>query len=621
MLTFSNVQMENFIDREDDSKMSFNEKSEDHPKEHVYFQCENNRRFEELMMDFILKNPKIMSLYFMFIIVHPLKNALVPHLMGKMYAKVQKDEPIKLLLYVVISLVVLLQVVWIFAEYVEVKMHPLLQKHLMDDIINHVFRINKENYNEQQVSSVINSISKFPITCYNFISQLKSYIIPSVIGLIIIGIYLIYLDFRMGLFYVAILLTAFVCLRFALRSCDDMSYLCDQKTTDLYSGIDDTIHNMSTILNFDKSQEEIEKIAEIFSSKNDVCGKTFNCTIVSKYCVIPLMIVFIIVSLTYFYKKLKNKEIEPSKFVTIIVVNFMIMNTVFNLTAVFKDMIIRMGIIKSSMRIFDECHIIPEYTETKPDYKTGIQFKHVDFSRFVEVPKNQENDKDVIKVHFIKDDAEILRKEKRIFVDLNVHFPKGKTTLIMGKIGSGKSTLINLISKNQTILRGNIFIDGKSIDRIDNLKQKVFYVPQTPILFNRTVYENVAYGIEDRVSKGDVIQKIKQVGLTSFFESLSSGVDTKVGLLGSHLSGGQRQMLWLIKTFFIKPDYIIMDEPTSAVDEDSKEIVHNLLKEVTRGKTVIMITHDEYLKQMSDRIIYMEDGVITHIDEKNKNKN
>lgn len=594
MLTYSRLNLEaspylreNFIDGEE----IIEEKKEE--IEETKFECKNDRTFSELMKTFIAQNKGMMSLYFMFLLIHPLKNALIPHLMGKIYTKVQNNEPIKYLMYIVVSLVVLLQVVWVFAELVEIKIHPLLQKYMMDEIIHHVFRVNEENYNDQQVSSVVSSISKFPVTCYNYISQLKSFILPSVIGLIVIGFYLLYLDYVIGLFYVLILTIGYISLRYALKSCDMMSYDCDQKTGEMYGSIDDTVHNMSTILNFEQTENEINNITDKFVTQRDICGKTFNCTLVSKYCIIPLMVLFVVISLGYFYKRMKSKKIDQSKFISIIVVNFMVMNITFNLTSVFKDMIIRMGVIQSSMKIFDECKVIPQYSDEEADFKEGIQFKNVDFSRFVDGKKEKEE-----------------KIEKPIFTDLNVHFPKGKTTLVMGKIGSGKSTLINLISKNQTILRGNIFIDGQPIQSIKHLKHKVFYVPQTPILFNRTIYENINYGLDEPVDRDEIVRVMRKIGLASFYESLPRGIDSSVGLLGSHLSGGQRQMIWLMKLFFVDPEYIIMDEPTSAVDEDSKDLIHTLLRDIMKDKTVIMITHDEYLTKLADLIIYMEDGKI-----------
>ena len=562
-----------------------NEKSE------LQFKCENNHKFSDLILGFMKQNKKILLIYFVFLILIPLKGVLIPHFMSKMYNNVQQKKSIHIYLYIVLILVVLLQIGWLLSEFIDMKLQPLIQKYLMDKIIHHVFKINKENFNEQSVDVIISKIGKFPVTCYNFISQLKSTVLPSCFALIVISIYLVFVDYVIGISFMILLLGIGYFVKRSLAHCDKISYACDQQTTQMYSNVDDTVKNMATVLNFDKTQEEIDYMSELFEKQRNICTKTFNCTLITKYIVIPPVIIFVIFCLTRFYNKLAKGTIHSGIFMNMVVITFLIMNTVFTLTAVFKDMIVRGGIIKSSMHIFDECKIIPHYIDDDADFEKGIQFKKVNFSRF----PNQE--------------------EKRIFTDLNVHIPKNKTTLIMGKIGSGKTTLINLISKNQTILYGNIYIDGIPIKEINDIKKKVFLIPQTPILFNRSIYDNIIYGLPEKIEPKRIENLMLKLNLGSFLESLPQGLDSYVGFLGSNLSGGQRQMIWIIKLFFLDPEYVIMDEPTSAIDENSRELVYDLLKEIIEKRTVIMITHDNNLQKYANNIIRMEDGKIQSIEE------
>jgi ATP-binding cassette subfamily B protein len=98
--------------------------------------------------------------------------------------------------------------------------------------------------------------------------------------------------------------------------------------------------------------------------------------------------------------------------------------------------------------------------------------------------------------------------------------------------------------------------------------------------------------------------------LTRFLDNLPKGLDTSVGVHGNKLSGGQRQIVWILKAILMNPEIIIMDEPTAAVDDETKGIVHHLLEKVVQGKTVIMITHDPYLLKFANRIITMKDGEV-----------
>jgi len=182
----------------------------------------------------------------------------------------------------------------------------------------------------------------------------------------------------------------------------------------------------------------------------------------------------------------------------------------------------------------------------------------------------------------------------------------------VGKIGSGKSTLISLLMKYQTPQAGEIFIKGVPYSTLSSkeIRKRVCYIPQSPILLNRSVYENIVYGLSAPPNAEEIMATIKQLGLTSFLENLPKGLDTNVGVHGSKLSGGQRQIIWILKALFSKPDIIIMDEPTAAVDDSTKQSVHKLLTKVMKDKTVIMITHDPYLLKFASRVITMKEGVV-----------
>ena len=100
--------------------------------------------------------------------------------------------------------------------------------------------------------------------------------------------------------------------------------------------------------------------------------------------------------------------------------------------------------------------------------------------------------------------------------------------------------------------------------------------------------------------------------LQTFLAGLPNGLDTSVGLHGSKLSGGQRQIVWVLKSLLTKPELVVLDEPTASVDETTKGIVHRLLTETMASKTVVMITHDPYLLDFADRIVTFEKGVIVN---------
>jgi ABC-type multidrug transport system fused ATPase/permease subunit len=250
----------------------------------------------------------------------------------------------------------------------------------------------------------------------------------------------------------------------------------------------------------------------------------------------------------------------------------------------------RNGIIQNSLHVFEECNVKRE-PYLKPAINVeGIRFQDLEFS-------------------YISTDM-----NRAIFKDFNLDINLYEKTLIVGEIGSGKSTIISLLLKYQTPQKGEIFLKGVPYTSISNsmVRKNISYIPQTPILLNRTVYENIVYGINPEPSKETVAKVITDMKLTRFLSGLPKGLDTPVGVHGSQLSGGQRQITWILKAILINPEIIIMDEPTSAVDDETKGIIHFLLEKIMRGKTVIMITHDPYLLKFANRVITLKDGKVVN---------
>jgi ABC-type multidrug transport system fused ATPase/permease subunit len=143
-----------------------------------------------------------------------------------------------------------------------------------------------------------------------------------------------------------------------------------------------------------------------------------------------------------------------------------------------------------------------------------------------------------------------------------------------------------------------------------DIKKRIGYVPQHSQLFNRTVYENIIYGHEGMYSRKDIENIIAKMDLAKEFASLADGIDTRVGKNGQMLSGGQRQLVWCLRVLLQRPDVVVMDEPTASLDEESKHTLWRMLKMLMRGKTVIIVTHDEFVKRIATRTIHIQDGKV-----------
>ena len=202
---------------------------------------------------------------------------------------------------------------------------------------------------------------------------------------------------------------------------------------------------------------------------------------------------------------------------------------------------------------------------------------------------------------------------KNVFENFNLEIePKTKVGLV-GYSGSGKSTLINLLMRFFDIKEGNgaIEIDGNDIRDItqESLRSNISYIPQDPILFHRTIKENIVYG-KLNATEDEIIEATKKACCYDFILDLEKGFDTLVGERGVKLSGGQRQRIAIARAILKNSPILILDEATSALDSITEKDIQTALKNLMENKTVIAVAHRLSTLNNMDRIIVLDKGKI-----------
>lgn len=185
-------------------------------------------------------------------------------------------------------------------------------------------------------------------------------------------------------------------------------------------------------------------------------------------------------------------------------------------------------------------------------------------------------------------------KDQLVLENIDIHIEKGEKVAFVGQIGSGKTTLIKLLLGFQILNMGKITIGDMDVNHISNtqLRENIFYIPQKPKLFNRTLYENITYGIEKKPSKESILRLLDDLKLQDIRTVFEHKMDQSVGVEGNELSGGQRQIVWLLRAFYRQAPVLVLDEPTAALDPATKILVMDVIKRINIGKTVIIVSHD-----------------------------
>jgi ATP-binding cassette subfamily B protein len=198
-----------------------------------------------------------------------------------------------------------------------------------------------------------------------------------------------------------------------------------------------------------------------------------------------------------------------------------------------------------------------------------------------------------------------------IFDNFNLRINPGEKVGLVGHSGSGKTTFTRVLLRFSDINSGQILIDGQNIVKItqDDLRSKIAYVSQDPVLFHRTIAENILYG-KLGASEEEILDAAKKANATEFIEKLPHGYQTLVGERGVKLSGGQRQRITIARAMLKNAPILMLDEATSALDSESEKLIQDALWKLMEGRTAIVIAHRLSTIQHMDRIIVLDDGKV-----------
>jgi ABC-type multidrug transport system fused ATPase/permease subunit len=539
-----------------------------------------------LFYDFVKEHPSIIFANIVFILVIPVSDILLPHLYGKIMDAMRLNGNLFTPFLHVVILMAIVQALFLLSDYHDSKLMPYLQNYIRGKIVNKILENYEEQHTELELGNIISKIIKVPAVMVEWVQKMKNFIIPYVLVFILATGYFIYVDIQLGVALFVILLLFTTMIVMSPHTCGKVSFDRDTCSNDIHENIDDVLRNLFSVYGSNQKEQELRRLAVASDKYNKLYEGTIKCILKFKFWLTPLVILYLIFFIYRSYNLIKMKEMKASTFVSIFIILLYVLGSMTVINDEINDIIIELGMISASSDIIDTMpKKIPVNDNMYPIPPSGIGLNNVFFS----FPDSNKN----------------------ILSDVSLHIKEGEKLCITGEIGSGKSTLIKLLLKYQIQDSGTIYWNGRNYKDISitEIRSKIGYVPQQPVLFNRSIIDNVMYG-NTSYSRKDVENILEQFDIKQDFMKFDNGLDTIIGKNGSKISGGQRQLVWCLRVLLSNPDIIILDEPTASIDEKTKDILHRMLNTMMKNKTVIMVTHDDYLMKLATRTIYMRQGVI-----------
>jgi ABC-type multidrug transport system fused ATPase/permease subunit len=518
----------------------------------------------ELLIQFVY-NHKIKAFFYILftVISYPLQNIYIPDYYGKVISSFKDGSNLIQMIKILLFLYIIGRLFDELVLYCQYLILPDFAQYITGSIFSLI--VNNFNYDFEniKIGEIISKMTKMPDILFEYSSLLRLDFLKQLF--IFIAAFAHYstisntLVAAFAFFIVIHYIYFFVMLQKFYRCNKDVNVFQDA----VYENLNDTMQNISSVYSLNQQEYEKKRFYEhSFADYKKIFGASYILYLLS-FGLWAIINISMFVILNYLiYRCYKNKIITSNELVSSFVITWSILSvyqrcidsawnlsevygTLYNVEGYFNEIAENNKSLKTNTGLFKEGDIVV----------SGVYHKY--------------NDDFVLE-------------------NISITIKKNEKVAFIGKIGSGKSTLVKLIMGYQPLVMGSITIGGVSVNDMsdDDIRKNIFYIPQKPKLFNRTIYENIIYGIESPPSKEQVgdIMKIYDI-------SFNRNMDDSAGVEGNNLSGGQRQMVWLLRSLLSPTCVLIMDEPTSALDPTNKKLINTIINKI-HGKTIIIVSHD-----------------------------
>lgn len=549
---------------------------------------------KDIYLEFFKNHKQFYFLFLLNVISTPLKQVGIPHFYGKIIECLKKPDiqGATKMLFILLIVWISIQGLNVVQNWAELHTWPRFAAFAEEQMLNNVIDRYNTHFQELKTGEIVTKLIKLPWILDHIQDYIQEFFMDN---LIVVGSNILYLSYHskyLGLVYsLGIIVYVLVGIKF-VKECGKFKAQSEQNYDECHSKVEDILSNLISV--YTSKQSDSEKKLVRTNNQKIVSGQIRRQLCNLKYKVIfSIVNILIFIGLNFITLKLyTSKKISMGTLSAVFILNF---NILTSLIMFYRN-------AKNFASIRGNWEYINRFLSTLPDYDPPSS-------------NTIKNPNDGIFIEFKDIEYIIPNTDKKLYENFNLEIPENQSLVIMGTIGSGKSTFAKLLVGLQTPTGGEIFLNNISSKKlnIDSIRENVIYIPQSPVLFDRTLWENISYGYSGEkksITLAKIYKLLDEMKMHDIRDIFEERMDEPVGKKGSFLSGGQRQVVWILRALLGKAKVIILDEPTSALDSKSKEQIQNMIHYVTKNRTLIIITHDSDLLENMDRLIVFNEGKI-----------
>jgi ABC-type bacteriocin/lantibiotic exporter with double-glycine peptidase domain len=466
---------------------------------------------------------------------------------------------------------------------------PKFNEYIVNYIYKKLLLYYQNSYDDLELGKIISRLNTLPNIIRELTTDLFSWLLPRILSIIVINLYLFYIDPKLAMISSGLFIILLFYNFMSYNTCIKISEDRYKQFEDRAEETQDKLSNLFAIYSSGNVKDEIKNYEKINTEYRKSYTQSILCSSKIKFVNnFVQCLIFIILNGLIIYN-FKNNKITFAKMISLNMIVGYYLQCISSLMTSLPDYTNHIGVIKA----VDEFLGMLEQKEDKRESivitKGDINIKNLSFS---------------------------YDNKNEIFNNFSLNIKHGEKIGILGESGNGKSTLIKLIMSYFKSPNNSILIDGKDINNhnSESIRKQITYINQNTKLFNETIYNNIKYGNNLTIEKIDEL--IKKFNLNTIFSNLKEGFKTNVGVNGDKLSGGQKQIIQLLRAFgqndknTNKNKIIILDEPTASVDPKTKDIIIEIINYFSVNSTLILVTHDISNLKLVNRYIKISKGKI-----------